>query len=84
MPIYSYRCLECKAKTDVMLKVSELDDIEVECKECSKNMERFISSPPTIAGAGLTTSARIPINIYDEKPDGSVQVHRIGAKRGDD
>ena len=65
------------------------------CDKCHEPMEQYIGTPPSFAigachtyngitkvsgGSGKKPESDVPINIIDEKPDGSYRVTRIGKK----
>lgn len=55
MPVYAYRCKDCKHEFEEMHAID--DDTLIDCPECeSENVERLINSAPTIAG-GMSTPA---------------------------
>ena len=43
MPIYEYRCKECKAVCDIMHKMDE--EPFIKCYTCGRKMKRMISAP---------------------------------------
>jgi len=43
MPIYEYKCLKCKARLEVMQKVS--DPPKEKCPQCGGHLKKIISSP---------------------------------------
>jgi len=40
MPIYTYRCLKCRAPTTALLRVSERDSKAPTCERCALTMLR--------------------------------------------
>lgn len=45
MPLYDYRCPECKAQKEVQHPMSEIGKIEVVCDTCGVQMKKMLSAP---------------------------------------
>ncbi len=44
MPLYEYRCLNCKKKFEIYATISEYDKLKVSCPACqSENIQRIFS-----------------------------------------
>lgn len=90
MPTYEYECPKCKKQFDIISRVCDYGKYVLECEECLRELVRVINTPPSVsipAHMRATTSskyygkqARVPINLIDERPDGTVRVTRIGKK----
>lgn len=95
MPIYEFHCGTCDIHLDINMSISNYCKFNKRCKKCKGSLERvFLTAPnfaipasctyngvATVSGSkGETKEARVPINIIDEKPDGSCTVTRIGKK----
>jgi putative FmdB family regulatory protein len=45
MPVYDYKCVDCKKKFTLTLTVSEHDKVKVKCPKCgSKKVEQQMAS----------------------------------------
>ena len=95
MPTYQYRCTKCEQACEYVMKISELDSFESKCEACDGELRQAFISPPNVTIPAKSThdgkisvsgsrtrneKAIIPLNIFDEKPDGSYKVTRIGSK----
>lgn len=84
MPTYPMTCKDCGKDQDVFAWVSEYER-GLSC-ECGHTLARRKFDAPALVGAenpeyAKREKARVPINIIDEKPDGSFRVTRIGKKK---
>lgn len=91
MPTYEYDCEACGAQYDIYMKISDKDAFKGSCEDCGGVLEQSFRTPISMnipAHMRATQSAeyygkqaRIPLNLIDEKPDGSYRVTRIGQKK---
>ena len=91
MPTYELICPSCRDRVEAVLSMAEFDAFKARCRDCKVVYEReFRSSPAIIIPQHMQSApnmakkelASVPINIIDDKGDGSYRVTRIG-KKGD-
>lgn len=94
MPTYEFKCLSCELYYEIIIRLKDYDDCEPKCGECGSKLSRYFGTPPNfkipanctydgkvrIGGGNNRKELQVPINIVDEKPDGTYKVTRIGKK----
>jgi hypothetical protein len=100
MATYEMICTKCNQEYDIEMRMSEYGKKSIPCMKCLTPLERHHKSPPNFkipsnmtfdgqvkvsGGKGSKKEKpRVPINIIDEKPDGSYKVSRIGPGKDHD
>lgn len=89
MPTYNAECTGCQETFEMKCSMSELPELLDSCVCCGESLKQVILEAPQVSIAykdqaspnmNRKEQARVPINIIDEKADGSVKVTRIGRK----
>lgn len=95
--LYSFRCDPCDSIFDIRMSLAEHDAGNQKCPDCSGDVWQYMGTAPVVhLPASMTYNgqlkvidgkparkepSRVPINIIDEKPDGSCRVTRLGRKQ---
>ena len=83
MPIYPTICPKCHADHEFFVKMSEYDDwiSIVKCDFCDDQLLKRVYTPHSVGHKVSNNQLRVPVNLYDYAPDGSLKVTRIGQKK---
>jgi hypothetical protein len=84
---YEHQCPDCLEVYELKCKLAEYGTLGVTCDRCKVDCPRIISAPSIHIASQHQASpstkketASVPINIFDEKPEGGYTVTRIGSK----
>lgn len=85
MPVYEYECQKCGKYIRDFHSIAEHSKVLKD--KCCGDLHQVIISAPLVSTPTSRQSAtyhgkeaRVPLNIIDEKPDGTYRVTRIGKK----